>query len=89
LESLGRLDLSGIHWVIVGGESGPHSRPLRKEWIEEIRDQCVVANVPFFFKQWGGIRPKSGGNELDGRTWLQYPYARNSLPREPVQIIQP
>lgn len=73
LESLGEIDLTGIHWVILGGESGPHSRPLKTEWVQDIRDQCLRARVPFFFKQWGGFRPKSGGNELDGRTWLQYP----------------
>jgi protein gp37 len=73
LESIGRIDLEGIHWVIVGGESGPNYRPLRLEWVREIRDQCLDNGVPFFFKQWGGIRPKSGGNTLDGRTWFQYP----------------
>jgi protein gp37 len=73
LESLGQLDLTRIHWVIVGGESGPNSREMRIEWVQEIRDQCIEANVPFFFKQWGGLRPKSGGNNLDGRTWQQYP----------------
>jgi len=73
LGPIGRLNLDGIHWVIAGGESGPSFRPTKLEWVREIRDQCVAANVPFFFKQWGGIRPKSGGNELDGRLWAQYP----------------
>jgi protein gp37 len=73
LEDLGTLDLSGIHWVIVGGESGPRSRPIEVEWVQSIRDQCLRSRIPFFFKQWGGLRPKSGGNELDGQTWLQYP----------------
>lgn len=73
LEDLGALDLTGIHWVIVGGESGPRSRPIEPRWVQSIRDQCLLARVPFFFKQWGGPRPKSGGNELDGRQWLQYP----------------
>ena len=67
------LDLEGIHWVILGGESGPRARPLRKEWAISIRDQCGDANVPFFFKQWGGIRPKSGGRKLVGREWNEYP----------------
>jgi protein gp37 len=73
LESLGQVNLKDIHWVIVGGESGPNSRAMRLEWVQEIRDQCIEAGVPFFFKQWGGLRPKSGGNSLEGRTWLQYP----------------
>ena len=69
LESLGVIDLSGIHWVIVGGESGQGARPMNPAWARELRDQCIVVDVPFFFKQWGGLRPKSGGRELDGRTW--------------------
>ncbi len=73
LERLGMIDLTGIHWVIVGGESGPRHRPLKAEWVREVRNQCLAVNVPFFFKQWGGIRPKSGGNEIDGQTWLQFP----------------
>src|SRR5213595_2314144 len=81
LGPLGTLNLDGIHWVIAGGESGPNFRPTNIEWIREIRDQCIAANVPFFFKQWGGVRPKSGGNELDGRTWMEYPttHARAAL----------
>jgi protein gp37 len=74
LEGLGQVNLKDIHWVIVGGESGPNSRAMRLEWVQEIRDQCIEAGVPFFFKQWGGLRPKSGGNSLEGRTWLQYPH---------------
>jgi protein gp37 len=75
---LGPLDLSdwlqaGIVWVIVGGESGPMYRPPRAEWIRAIRDQCLKAGVPFFFKQWGGFRPKSNGRCLDGRTWDEFP----------------
>ena len=73
LEDLGAVDLTGIHWVIVGGESGPRSRPIELSWVQSVRDQCVLSKVPFFFKQWGGLRPKSGGNELDGQQWLQYP----------------
>lgn len=73
LSRIGKINLSDIHWVIVGGESGPNRRPTQPDWIREIRDQCVEAGVPFFFKQWGGITPKAGGNELDGRTWFEYP----------------
>ena len=73
LGAVGKLDLEGIHWVIVGGESGPKFRPIKSEWIEEVRDQCVAANVAFFFKQWGGIRPKSGGRKLEKRVWNQFP----------------
>lgn len=81
LERIGKINLSGIHWVIVGGESGPNCRPIKLEWVREIRDQCLDSNVPFFFKQWGGIRPKSGGNTLDGRTWFQYPQTELSEAR--------
>lgn len=73
LNSIGRLNLDGIYWVIVGGESGPGFRSINADWVKEIRDQCVDEGVAFFFKQWGGIRPKSGGNLLDGRLWQQYP----------------
>lgn len=67
------LDLSGIHWVIAGGESGPRHRPVEREWIEEIRDACALASVPFFFKQWGGRTPKAGGRLLDGQTYDEMP----------------
>jgi protein gp37 len=67
------LSLRGIHWVIVGGESGPHARPMQPQWAASIRNQCVAAAVPFFFKQWGGRTPKSGGRALEGRTWDQMP----------------
>ena len=70
---IGKLELDGIHWVIVGGESGPRARPMKQEWVREIRDQCLDAEVPFFFKQWGGIRPKSGGRTLDQREWSEWP----------------
>lgn len=69
----GDLDLSNIQWVIVGGESGPRARPMQLSWARMVRDQCVTQNVPFFFKQWGGFRPKSGGRELDGKEWNQFP----------------
>jgi len=70
---LGPVNLEGIHWVIAGGESGPRARPMNIEWAREIRDQCRSQSVPFFFKQWGGTRPKSGGRELDGREWNDFP----------------
>jgi protein gp37 len=70
---MGRFDLTGIDWVIVGGESGPGARPMMPEWVREVRDQCLANNVAFFFKQWGGLRPKSGGRELDEEEWSQFP----------------
>ena len=73
LEDLGELDLNGIHWVIVGGESGPRARPMEREWVVSIRDQCLAAGVPFFFKQWGGVRKKAAGRTLDGRTHDEMP----------------
>jgi len=73
LGPVGKLDLEGIDWAIVGGESGPRARPMAEEWAIEIRDQCRAAKVAFFFKQWGGARPKSGGRLLQGREWNQYP----------------
>lgn len=73
IADVGKLDLSGIHWVIVGGESGHNARPIREEWVTSIRDQCVHAGVAFFFKQWGGRTPKTGGRELDGEFWDELP----------------
>ena len=73
LGPLPHLDLRGIDWVIVGGESGPKARPIAKEWVIDIRDQCLAAQVPFFFKQWGGVRKKRNGRLLQGRTWDQVP----------------
>jgi protein gp37 len=70
---VGKLDLTDVDWVIVGGESGPGARPMHPAWVREVRDQCVDAGVAFFFKQWGGFRPKSGGRDLDGREWSQFP----------------
>jgi len=67
------LDLEEIHWVIVGGESGPVRRGMEAAWAESIRDQCVHQGVPFFFKQWGGRTPKAGGRELGGRIWSELP----------------
>lgn len=78
LGPISNLNLSDIQWVIVGGESGPHARPMEEEWALDIRDQCMTENVPFFFKQWGGVNKKRSGRILDGRLW-------NALPNE-VQI---
>lgn len=70
---ISKMNLRGINWVIVGGESGPGARPLEREWVVKIRDQCLKAKVPFFFKQWGGVQKKKTGRLLDGRTWDQMP----------------
>lgn len=67
------LDLSGIDWVICGGESGPRNRPMDADWARSLRDQCTNSSVPFFFKQWGGRTPKTLGRELDGRVWNELP----------------
>lgn len=75
LGPLPSLNLRGIDWVIVGGESGPYARPMRTEWVLDIRDQCLAAGVPFFFKQWGGTRKKVNGRKLEGKTWDQMPAA--------------
>jgi len=76
LGDVGDVDLAGIHWAIVGGESGPGARPMRPEWALAIRDQCVRQSVPFFFKQWGGVHKKKAGRLLEGRVWDEYPTAR-------------
>ncbi|MEW5701904.1 MAG: phage Gp37/Gp68 family protein [Candidatus Zixiibacteriota bacterium] len=68
-----RLPLDGIDWVIAGGESGPGCRPMQADWVRDIRDQCLVREVPFFFKQWGGVHKKRQGRVLDGRTWDEMP----------------
>jgi protein gp37 len=73
LENLGSLDLRNIDWVIVGGESGPHSRPMHQQWVLSILDQCREQNVPFFFKQWGGVRKHQTGRFLLGRTYDDFP----------------
>jgi protein gp37 len=73
LGPLDELSLDGLGWLIVGGESGPNARPMDVGWVRDLRDRSVSANVPFFFKQWGGRTPKAGGRELDGRTWDQMP----------------
>jgi protein gp37 len=76
LGPLPQLDLKGIDWVIVGGESGPHARPMNPEWVIDIRNQCTHAKVPFFFKQWGGTNKKKAGRILEGRTWDEMPVIR-------------
>ncbi len=75
-----RLPLSGIHWVIAGGESGPHARPVEPAWIRGVRDQCLARKVPFFFKQWGGVRKKRTGRTLDHRTWDEMPIPLAAAP---------
>jgi protein gp37 len=83
LEDLGEINLEGIHWVIVGGESGAGARPMQKEWVESIRDQCRRAGVCFFFKQWGGVRKSKAGRLLDGRTYDELP------PRVELPVLEP
>jgi len=73
LEDLGILDLGGIHWVIVGGESGIGARPMKRDWVISVRDQCARAKVPFFFKQWGGLHKKQAGRRLDGKFYDEFP----------------
>ncbi|MBF0138502.1 MAG: phage Gp37/Gp68 family protein [Magnetococcales bacterium] len=73
LGPLGSIDLRGISWVIVGGESGPGARPMQADWATSIRDQCLARNIPFFFKQWGGVRKKAAGRMLEGHVWNQMP----------------
>jgi protein gp37 len=73
LGPLPKLPLKGIHWVIVGGESGPDARPMQSKWVFQIRDQCQESSVPFFFKQWGGVNKSVAGRELDGQLWSEMP----------------
>ena len=73
LEDLGTLNLDDIHWVIVGGESGRGARPMKKEWVISVRDQCRDREIPFFFKQWGGVRKAEAGRRLEGRTYSEFP----------------
>lgn len=73
------LNLSGIDWVIVGGESGPGARPIKKEWVTAIRDVCIKTETPFFFKQWGGVRKKENGRMLENRIWDEMPLVENEL----------
>lgn len=80
IEDIGTINLDGINWVIVGGESGPGARPMKREWVLSIRDQCKRARVPFFFKQWGGVQKSKAGRELDGRTFDGFPDNKVSPP---------
>lgn len=73
LGPVGNVEFKGIDWVIAGGESGPRARPVNIDWVRELRDQCLKQGVAFFFKQWGGLRPKSGGRLLDGIEWNGFP----------------
>ncbi|MCY6490762.1 DUF5131 family protein [Leptolyngbya sp. GGD] len=82
-----KLKLDGIHWVIVGGESGAGARPIKVEWVREIREQCSAANVPFFFKQWGGVQKKRNGRILDGRTWDDFPsYGQTTIKSNQIAL---
>ena len=91
LGPLAGLDLAGIDWVIVGGESGPKARPMAAEWVADIRDQCRGAGVPFFFKQWGGTNKKRAGRLLEGRTWDEMPVAapQQARRRHPQRLEAP
>jgi len=80
LGPLSHLELCDIDWVIVGGESGPGARPIKEEWVIDIRDQCLASDVPFFFKQWGGVRKKRNGRVLQSRTWNEMPARMGTLP---------
>ncbi|HRI68757.1 MAG TPA: phage Gp37/Gp68 family protein [Polyangium sp.] len=79
LEDLGKIDLRGIHWVIVGGESGPGARRMDASWVLSIRDQCRAAKVPFFFKQWGGVQKSKNGRELEGKHYDEYPTVKPAV----------
>ena len=80
LGPMGRLDLTRIHWVLLGGESGPRARPMNIEWVRVVRDQCIESAVAFNFKRWGGLRPKARGRLLDGREWNEFPTKPASTP---------
>jgi protein gp37 len=83
---VGKLNLKGVDWVIAGGESGPGARPMDPKWVIDIRNQCVKAKVAFFFKQWGGRNPKSGGRLLEGKEWNQFPMQLpSSVPQYELQ----
>jgi protein gp37 len=98
LEELGGFSLTGINWVIVGGESGAGARPMKKSWVLSIRDQCRRAKVPFFFKQWGGVRKREAGRSLDGKTYSEFPqrakapvmdHQRRLIAIEKVESLRP
>jgi protein gp37 len=86
LEHLGPINLKGINWVIVGGESGPGARLMEAAWVRSVRAQCRAANVAFFFKQWGGVRKAETGRNLDGRTYDEFPeYEQSSVPTAEIR----
>jgi protein gp37 len=87
LGPISRLPLRGIDWVIVGGESGPHARPMDREWVVQIKRRCREMNVPFFFKQWGGVRKKAAGRELYGRTFDEMPNPQLRQKTAPLPLI--
>jgi protein gp37 len=87
LGPLPKLNLRGVDWVIVGGESGPGARPMRPDWVGQIRDRCLNANVPFFFKQWGGPVKSRTGRLLDGRTWDEMPGGAPARVEDPLPIL--
>ena len=86
LGPIGPVDLSGIAWAIVGGESGPNARTMAPEWVIDLRDRCDQIDVAFFFKQWGGLRPKSGGRLLDGEEWNGFPW--HVVPEAVLRSVQ-
>jgi len=90
LEDLGEVDLRGIHWVIVGGESGPKARPMEESWVRSIQRQCEAQKVPFFFKQWGGVQKGKAGRTLGNRTWDEFPRSaadsRRGAPGKPHRL---
>jgi len=89
LGPINNLPLEGIHWVIVGGESGPHAREMKGEWVRNIRAQCLSRRVPFFFKQWGGVNKKANGRLLDGRTWDQVPFTPKPGTKKGIVLDSP
>ncbi len=86
LERIDKIDLAGIDWVILGGESGPGARPMEPSWVVEIKEQCVATGIPFFFKQWGGANKKRAGRLLDGRTWDGLPVTGRDRPTGSVSV---
>ena len=86
LGPIARLPLAKIHWVIVGGESGPGARPMKEEWVLKIRDRCLRQGVPFFFKQWGGVNKKRTGRELEGTTWDDMPFPSSARAQREMAI---
>ena len=85
LEDLGKLDLSSIHWVIVGGESGPGARPMLRKWVRNVRAECRAHDIPFFFKQWGGVRKTERGRILDGKVYDEFPSVSQNAVASPEE----